>query len=146
MEIAKLGRKPGVYHSSEGGGQGLLTITFNSWFWIICPSGFKFFLTSSLLGPGGDGVLPFWFPSFSLSLIPLPLSHSPLSPSLYFCFFFLEGREGRERGRETSAGCLSHSPNQGPGLQPNMYPDQESSCQHFSSQAGAQSTGPHQHH
>lgn len=71
VETAKPGHMPGVHHSFEGGGQGLLTIRFNSWFWIICPSGFKFFLTSSLLGPGGDGVLPFWFLSFSLSLFPL---------------------------------------------------------------------------
>ena len=67
MEIAKPGHMPGVHHSSEGGGEGLLTIRFNSWFWIICPSGFKFFLASSLLSPGGAEVLPSWFLSFSLS-------------------------------------------------------------------------------
>lgn len=67
VEIAKPGHMPGVYHSSEGGGQGLLTIRFNSWFWIICPSGFKCFLASSLLGPGGVGTLPSWFLSFCIS-------------------------------------------------------------------------------
>lgn len=81
MEIAKPGHMPGVHHSSEGGGQGLLTIRLNSWFWIICPSGFKFFLASSLLGPGGAGVLPSWFLSFSLS--PFLTPHCPhLSISL----------------------------------------------------------------
>lgn len=83
---------PGVHHSSEGGGQGLLTIRCNSWFRIICPSGFKFFLASSLLSPGGDGSPLSWFlPLFlstSLSLIlisfSLPISHSPLSSSIYF--------------------------------------------------------------
>lgn len=81
MEIAKPGHMPGVHHSSEGGGQSLLTIRFNSWFWIICPSGFTFFLASSLLGPGGVGVLPSWFFSFSLS----PFSF-PVVPTVSFSF------------------------------------------------------------
>lgn len=55
---------------------------------MICPSGFKLFLTSSLLGPGGAGVLPSWF----LSLFPsdpqpcLLLSPSALTPTAFFSF------------------------------------------------------------
>ena len=88
MEIAKPGHMPGVHHSSEGGGEGLLTIRCNSWFWIICPSGFKFFLASSLLSPGGAEVLPSWFLSFSVShlhLFPLALSFS-IVPICLFLF------------------------------------------------------------
>lgn len=88
MEIAKPGHMPGVHHSSEGGGEGLLTIRCNSWFWIICPSGFRFFLASSLLSPGGAEVLPSWFLSFSVShlhLFSLALSFS-IAPSVYFSF------------------------------------------------------------
>lgn len=83
VEIAKPGHMPGVHHSSEGGGQGLLTIRFDSWFRIICPSGFKFFLASSLLGPGGDGGS--FLLGFSLSFN-LSFSHSHLFLSSHFSF------------------------------------------------------------
>ena len=44
-----------------------------------------------------------------------------------------------------SIGCLSHTPNQTPGPHnPAMCPDWESNQQHFSSQAGTQSTEPQQ--
>ena len=46
--------------------------------------------------------------------------------------------------RETLIGCLLFAPTLGPGPQPRMCPDRESNRQHFSSQAGAQSTEPHQ--
>ena len=72
----------------KGGGEGLLTIRCNSWFWIICPSGFRFFLASSLLSPGGAEVLPSWFLSFSVShlhLFSLALSFS-IVPICLFLF------------------------------------------------------------
>ena len=40
----------------------------------------------------------------------------------YFIYLFLERGEGKERGRESSIGCLSHAPNWGPGLQPRHVP------------------------
>ena len=40
--------------------------------------------------------------------------------------------------------CLLHTPYYGPGLQPRMCPDWESNLQPFGSQAGTQSTEPHQ--
>lgn len=78
---------PGVHHSSEGCGKGLLTIRFISWFWIICPSGFKFFLASSLLAGPRRG----WSPAFLLSFL-LSLSFPSLSPpfsfsTVYICLF-----------------------------------------------------------
>ena len=41
-------------------------------------------------------------------------------------------------------GCLSHAPYWGPGSKPGMSPDWESNWQPFGSQAGTQSTEPHQ--
>ena len=41
-------------------------------------------------------------------------------------------------------GCLLHSPNWGPGPNPGMCPDWESNRRPFASQAGTQSTEPHQ--
>ena len=39
-----------------------------------------------------------------------------------FIYFQREGKGGRKGGRETSIGYLSHTPNQGPGLQPRHVP------------------------
>ena len=39
-----------------------------------------------------------------------------------FIYLFLEGKEGRKRGRETLISCLSHAPNWGPGPQPRHVP------------------------
>ena len=58
----------------------------------------------------------------------------------------------REKERErnidvydTSVGCLSRAPNQGPGPHnPGMCPDWESNLQPFGPQASTQSTEPHQ--
>ena len=42
---------------------------------------------------------------------------------ILFIYFQSEGKGGRKRGRETSmCGCLLHSPNRGPGLQPSHVP------------------------
>ena len=64
-----------------------------------------------------------------------------------FYLFILERKGGRKRGREKSmCGCLSHAPYWGPDLDcnPGMCPDWELNQQPFGSQAGAQSTEPHQ--
>ena len=68
--------------------------------------------------------------------------------SLFFFFkfyLFLEkGREG-ERGRETSrCGCLSWTGVGNLACNPGMYPNWESNQRPFGSQAGTQSTEPHQ--
>ena len=57
---------------------------------------------------------------------------------------FRVGKGGRKRGRETSVSCLWHTPNQGPGPQPGMCPDQKSNEQPFNLQDHAQPTEPHQ--
>ena len=55
------------------------------------------------------------------------------------------GRWGRKRGRETSMrGCLLCVPYWGPALQPRHVPWLGINCRPFGSQAGAQSTKPHQ--
>ena len=71
---------------------------------------------------------------FSLSVLSIHLLRGALKKdfiylSIYSYIYLL--REGRERGkegekhlctRETSIGCLSHAPNEGPGLQPMHTP------------------------
>ena len=85
---------------------------------------------------------------------------APLSPhltALFFLFFkdfiylFSErekgGREGEKHPcvRDTATGCLLHTPPTGDlACNPGMYPDGESNLWPFGSQAGAQSTEPHQ--
>ena len=67
-----------------------------------------------------------------------------------FIYFTLRerGREEEREGekhqcvRDTSIGCLSHTPNWGPGPQPGMCPKWESDRQPFTSQADGQSTEP----
>ena len=62
-----------------------------------------------------------------------------------FIYFQREGKGGRKRGRETPISCLSHtSPNWGPSCNPGMCPNRELNPGPFGSQAGAQSTEPHQ--
>ena len=63
-----------------------------------------------------------------------------------FIYLLLErGKGGRKRGVETSmCGCLSHVPNGEPGPQPRHVPWLGINQWPFSSQAGAQSTEPHQ--
>ena len=60
-------------------------------------------------------------------------------------FIFREGKGGRKGGRETSVcGCLSCTPHWGPPCNPGTCCDWELNQQPFGSQAGAQSTEPHQ--
>ena len=60
-----------------------------------------------------------------------------------FIYLFLESGEGKEKEREASKyGCFSCSPNL--ACNPRMFPDWESNLRPFSSQAGVQSTEPHQ--
>ena len=62
-----------------------------------------------------------------------------------FIHLFLGRGEERKRGRETSmCGCLSCAPYWEPGPQPGMCPNWESNQRPFGSQAGTQSTEPHQ--
>ena len=57
-------------------------------------------------------------------------------------YLVLEGKGGRKKGRETSVyGCLSHTDL---AHSPAMCPDWESNRWPFDSQAGTQSTEPHQ--
>ena len=50
-------------------------------------------------------------------------SHSFFFSSRFYLFTFIEGKEGRQRGRETSmCGCLSCAPNWGPAPQPMHAP------------------------
>ena len=75
------------------------------------------------------------------------LSSKLISPAIlilfYFLFYlFLEGKGGR-KGRETSmCGCLTSAPYS--AHNPGMRPDWELNWRPFGSQAGAQSTEPHQ--
>ena len=75
-------------------------------------------------------------------LVPVGLLLSFLSfLKVLFIYLFFE----RKRGRETSmCGCLSCTPNWGPGPQSRHMPYWESNWQPFGSQANAQSTDPHQ--
>ena len=62
-----------------------------------------------------------------------------------FIYLFLERGEGKERGKETSmCGCLSHAPYWDMAYNPGMCPDWEYNLPPFGSQAGTQSTEPHQ--
>ena len=65
--------------------------------------------------------------------------------SFKFIFIFREGKGGGKRGRETTTcGCLLHAPDWGAGLQPRHVSDWESNRRPSGSQAGTQSTEPHQ--
>ena len=60
-------------------------------------------------------------------------------------YLFLDRVERRKRRRETSmCGCLPRTPTGDMALNPGMYPDWELNRQPFGSQAGTQSTEPHQ--
>ena len=64
---------------------------------------------------------------------------------LDFIYLFLERGERRKRGRETSKfGCLLCAPYWGLACNPGMYPDWELNWLPFGSQAGTESTEPHQ--
>ena len=64
---------------------------------------------------------------------------------ILFIYFFREGKGGRKRGRETSMwGCLLCAPTGDLARNPGMCPDWEFNQWLFGSQAGAQSTQPHQ--
>ena len=79
--------------------------------------------------------------------------HTSTLQNLNILFFFFKGTICTfpqdfiywERGRETSmCGCLLHTPTGDLANNPGMCPDWESNRQPFGSQAGAQSTEPHQ--
>ena len=61
-------------------------------------------------------------------------------------YLFLDREEGTKRDweRKPSIGCLSHVPDEGPGPNPGMCPDQELNQQPFSLRDSAQPTEPHQ--
>ena len=63
-----------------------------------------------------------------------------------YLFIFRErGREGEREGEEHQSVVYSHAPPTGDlACNPGMCPDWESSQQPFGSQAGTQSTDPHQ--
>ena len=72
------------------------------------------------------------------------LNYIDLFLKRFYLLIFTEGKWRRKRGRETSmCGCLSHTHNQGPGLQPRHVPWLGIE-RPFGSQAGVQSTEPHQ--
>ena len=63
----------------------------------------------------------------------------------FYLLIFTEGKGGRKCGRETSmCGCLLCVPTGALVRNPGMFPDWESNWPPFGSQAGTQSTEPHQ--
>ena len=90
-------------------------------------------------------------PSLRVLMTPMASATICMLLTLLFKRFYLfifqrEGKGGRKRERETSmCGCLSHAPpHWGPGPQPRHVPNWESNQRPFGSQAGTQSTEPHQ--
>ena len=67
-----------------------------------------------------------------------------------FYVFLERGREGGRQGEKhwhawgTSISCLPHTPNQGPGCNPGMFPDGESNWQPFDLRDNTQPTELHQ--
>ena len=55
-----------------------------------------------------------------------------------------EGKGEQHQGERETSICLLQAPNQGPGPQPGMSPDQESNQWPFDLQTTAQPTEPHQ--
>ena len=67
-----------------------------------------------------------------------------LFPFLRFIYLFLERGEGREKERERNINASHVSPAGDLACNPDMFPDWESNWGPFGSQAGVQSTEPHQ--
>ena len=64
---------------------------------------------------------------------------------IYFYVFILQGREGEREGEKHQCVVASRMPCTGDlACSPGMFPDGESNWQPFGSQAGTQSTEPHQ--
>ena len=73
------------------------------------------------------------------------MSSAFLKKVIYLSIFKERGREGEREGEKHQYVVASHAPPTGDlALNPGMCPDWESDQRPFGSQAGAQSTEPHQ--
>ena len=89
-----------------------LVVNNDNLIWVINSSS-QMYLSPEVILPGSKKVLSLWFPVFSAGFFFFFLR--------FYLFIYKERGRGEEKNwcvRDTSIGCLSHTPNWGPCLQP----------------------------